>query len=185
MVAAAALLACGPPQATRTPEPADAASDEPSGPDLAAESGSAADESFRGVLAALAGGSARAVRNLVPAGGRLLLRSNICSGPLGRVRCNEREIDAERRRVDDELLGPWQAVAAEAAAADPAFASGAQSVACDGTAAPRWSCRAELELGFDPCRGDHTAIVEAVLVQDGEQWLLEQLGLSQEILVCQ
>ncbi|NMC72700.1 MAG: hypothetical protein GYA57_21965, partial [Myxococcales bacterium] len=149
-----------------------------------APAAAAADEPFRSVLAALAGGSARAVRNFVPAGGRLVVATSICRGPLGRVRCDEHEVDAERRRVTDELLGPWQGVAAQAAAADPAFASGTRPVRCVESAPPRWSCSVDLSLGFDACRGDQTATVEALLLRDGETWWLERLGLSQEILVC-
>lgn len=180
VVAAAAFPACGPPPVAPVPPPEDAGVVE-----AAAEAAVPAEEPFRAVLAALAGGSARAVRNFVPTGGRLLVSTDICSGPLGAVRCNEHEVDAERRRVTDELLAPWQGVVAQAAAADPAFAPETQPVRCAESAPPRWACSAVLSLGSDACRGNHTATVEAVLRRDGDDWWLERLGLSQEILVCQ
>ncbi|MBN1770099.1 MAG: hypothetical protein JXB32_02465 [Deltaproteobacteria bacterium] len=179
-VVAAAVSACGPPPVVPAPAPEDATAVETT----AVEPTAAADEPFRAVLAALVGGSARAVRNFVPTGGRLLVRTDICSGPLGRVRCNEHEVDAERRMVTDELLAPWQGVVAQAAAADPAFAPETQPVRCAESAPPRWTCSTVLSLGFDACRGDHTATLEALLLRDGDDWWLEQLGLSQEILVC-
>jgi hypothetical protein len=200
VVAAAAQLACGPPPVTPTPGAGDAgAADAPpfdapveppaaeagGEPEAAAEPASPAEEPFRAVLAALAGGSARAVRNFVPSGGRLLLRTDICHGPLGRVRCREHETDAERRTIGDEELAPWQGVLAEVAAADPGFSPAMQPVHCAEAAPPRWSCTTELRLGFTQCRGDYTATVDAVLLQDGAEWQLERLGLAQEILVCE
>jgi hypothetical protein len=187
-VVAAALLGCGPPPATPTAGPADgaaAADGAVAGPPAdGAVPASPADEPFRAVLAAVAGGSARAVRNFVPAGGRLLLYTNICRGPLGRVRCGEHEVDAERRRIDDELLASWQGVLVEAAAADPGFVPETQAVRCTESASSRWSCTTVLALGFTQCRGNYTATVDAVLVRDGDDWWLTRLGLVQEILVC-
>jgi len=182
-VVAAALSTCGPPPVAPVPAAEDGGGGEAASESAAPEVPAA--EAFRSVLAALAGGSARAARNFVPAGGRLVVATAICRGPLGRVRCDEREVDAERRRVTDELLGPWQEVAAQAAAADPAFASGTAPVRCAESAPPRWSCSIDLSLGSDACRGDRKATVEAILLRDGEVWWLERLGLSQEILVCE
>jgi len=183
VVAAAALFGCGPHPVAPAAEPGDAGVVET--PSVSADPAAPAEVAFRSVLAALAGGSARAVRAFVPVGGRLVVASAICRGPLGRVRCDEHEVEAERRRVTDELLRPWQDAAARAAVADPAFGAGGSRVRCAVTAPSLWSCSAELSLGFDACRGDQTATVEAVLRGEGEAWWLERLGLSQEILVCE
>jgi hypothetical protein len=181
VAAAAAWSACGPPPAAvEAPGSADGSA---AGDPASVEADHSADDPFRAVLAALAGGSARAVREFVPAGGRLVVLTDICQGPIDRMRCGEHEVDAERRMISDELLAPWQDAAAMAVAAAPGGSLDAQAVSCTESRAT-WTCSTVLALGFDACRGDQTATIEAVLVRDGEQWWLERLSVAREILIC-
>ena len=203
---AAALAACGPPPAT----PATAiggASGDAGGTDAAVaadapvaeaaaeapaeavpeESGpSPAEAAFRQAMEALLSGSARAVRELVPAGGLLVLTSNVCRKPLyGVGTCHEERVEAERRRIADEVLAPFQDLLSRAAQADAGFRVDAIDADCTEGEGGRWTCRAELPLGSDACRGDRSAPVRAVVLDGGDSWILIELGYEEEILLCE
>ena len=201
IVAVAALLAsCGPPPVAPQPDggagpsPADA---EPSAADANAPletapapdapPASPADELFRQVLGALASGSARAVRALVPSGGLLVLTSHVCRRQVsGASDCRDERVEAERRRITDEVLGALQDLFRRAAAADAAFSADALDFGCavDGTGL-RWTCTTRVPLGRDDaCRGDFAAPLRAVVLDGRESWSLVELSFEEEILDC-
>ncbi|MBI5500131.1 MAG: hypothetical protein HY907_07795 [Deltaproteobacteria bacterium] len=205
-VVGGALAACGPPPATPIPgsgvATGDAGAANEAGPgdassaeveeDFAADPApeeqapSPAEAAFRRALEALLSGSARAVRELVPAGGLLVLASNVCRKPLyGVGTCHQERVEAERRRIADEVLAPFQDLLARAAQADPGFRVDALAAECTAGDGARWTCRAELPLGNDACRGDRRAPVRAVVLDGGESWVLVELGYEEEILVCE
>ncbi|MBI5489659.1 MAG: hypothetical protein HY905_20160 [Deltaproteobacteria bacterium] len=201
-----ALAACGPPPATpvtasggasgdaggaEAAVPADVsveeAAAEASAEAAPEESGpSPAEAAFRQAMEALLSGSARAVRELVPTGGLLVLTSNVCRKPLyGVGTCHEERVEAERRRIADEVLAPLQDLLARAAQADAGFRVDALDADCTEGEGGRWTCRAELPLGSDACRGDRRAPVRAVVLDGGDSWILVELGYEEEILLCE
>jgi hypothetical protein len=204
---AAPLAACGPPPASPAAPPAlvDAgpadgpAAAEPevpaAGPDAAPERVEDGDDcapevedpaaaAFRSVLGALAGGSARAVRSFVPPDASLVLVEHVCTMRVGAGRCEDRRVDAERRRIGDEVLARWQDAFGLAAEADRDFDAAALAVRCAPPAEGRVECSAEVPLGVDPCRGEPRAVVRAVLEPAEPAWRLVELGYAEEILVC-
>jgi hypothetical protein len=183
----------GPPPADTPSEPDADAGLDPAGldpsdaetpePDPAADPGPGA-AAFRQVLAALASGSARAVRTLVPPGGKLVLLTHICRKPLyGVGNCRDERADVDRQQILDEPLARWQELLSRAAAADPPFVPDAAPVACS-DADGGFSCRVEVPFGRDECRGDLRAVVTAVLRGAPGEWSLAELGYEEEILIC-
>lgn len=144
-----------------------------------------ADEPFHGLLSALASGSARAVRALVPSGGLLVLTSRVCRKPIyGLVNCVDERLEAERRRITDQVLAPVQDLFRRAREADDAFAPDALAIRCVEGGGQRWSCSTELPLGHDACRGDRRVPLRAVFVDAGDAWSLVELSFEEEILIC-
>ena len=195
----AAAVACGPPPSTSTPSAggttgdAEAEAEPPAAPALEAAveeaeppaAPSPAEAAFRRVLAALLDSSARAVREMVPAGGLLVLSSNVCRKPLyGVGTCREERVEAERRRIGDEVLILFQDLLARAARADGGFAVDTLAASCTEAEGRRWRCAAELWLGTDACRGEQRVPVGAVLLDGGEQWVLVELSYEESILLC-
>jgi hypothetical protein len=194
------LLACGPPPSTSNPVPngtagdvGGASADASPAPmfdasveeAVPAPSPSPAEASFRRVLAALLEGSARAVREMVPAGGLLVLHSNVCRKPIyGVGSCREERVEAERRRIGDDVLAPFQDLLARAALADGGFGIDALGAGCAEVEGRRWRCATELWLGTDACRGDQRVPVAAVLLDGGEEWVLVELSYEESILLC-
>ena len=191
-----AAIACGPPPSTSTPA-AGAASLDAGGADAEAAPDPVFDGAveeaepapvevaFRRVLAALLEGSARGVREMVPGGGLLVLSSNVCRKPLyGVGTCREERVEAERRRIDDEVLAPFQELLSRAAGAGDGFAIDELAATCTEGEGRRWRCGAELWLGADECRGDQRVPVGAVLLDGGDGWVLVELTYEESILVC-
>jgi len=204
-VAVAVLWSCGPPPRAPVAEEGEAGLEAGAGPTTDALPEPAADGEnpgdapaatvpagpgeapFRDVLAALASGSARAVRGFVPGGGLLRLRSRICRQPLyGVGTCRDEQVDAERQQIDDEALAAWQDGLARAGAAGAPFSTSSVPVRCaGGGAAGRVECSTVLPLGVGACRGEQSATVGAVLQDAGESWALIELSYEEQTLVCE
>jgi hypothetical protein len=105
----------------------------------------------------------------------------------GAADCRDERVEAERRRITDEVLAPLQDLFVRAAAADASFSADALEVACvaDGTGR-RWTCSTRVPLGRDDaCRGDFSAPLRAIVLDAVESWRLVELSFEEEILDCE